>query len=79
MNLCSGRASVPAAGSISSSKNYNYAKNSNKRSEKNQMDILGFHPSQGVGGVIGVVAGDCIAGIIHEPERYARWKNRSVF
>jgi hypothetical protein len=31
---------------------------------------LGFHTSEGAGGVIGVIAGDCLNGIQYEPERY---------
>ncbi|KAI8925280.1 hypothetical protein BC831DRAFT_276921 [Entophlyctis helioformis] len=31
---------------------------------------LGFHPDDGVGGVIGVIAGDYLSGVEQEPERY---------
>lgn len=31
---------------------------------------LGFHTSEGAGGVIGVIAGDCLNGTQYEPERY---------
>lgn len=31
---------------------------------------LGFHTTEGAGGVIGVIAGDCLNGTHNEPERY---------
>ena len=31
---------------------------------------IGFHPQDGIGGVLGVIAGDCLNGVHDEPERY---------
>ena len=31
---------------------------------------LGYHPEDGIGGVLGVVAGDMLAGVEEEPDRY---------
>jgi hypothetical protein len=32
-------------------------------------DLLGFHPHQGVGGLLGVLGGDCIEGVLDDPDR----------
>lgn len=32
--------------------------------------VLGFNPTRGIGGVIGVIAGDCMNGVVDEPDRY---------
>ena len=37
---------------------------------KRARDALGYHPSEGAGGVVGVIAGDCLNGIDRNPDRY---------
>ena len=36
---------------------------------------LGYNPNEGAGGVVGVIAGDCLAGTQNEPDRYDCFKS----
>ncbi|KAJ3225439.1 hypothetical protein HK099_006810 [Clydaea vesicula] len=42
-----------------------------KSKKKDKSSKIGFHPNEGIGGVLGVFAGDCIAGVSEESDRYS--------
>ncbi|KAI9203831.1 uncharacterized protein BJ171DRAFT_582599 [Polychytrium aggregatum] len=41
-----------------------------KEGDAAKCETLGFHPDEGIGGVLGVIAGDCLSGLEEAPDRY---------
>ncbi len=37
--------------------------------KRERQNALGYHPQDGAGGVVGVIAGDCLNGVQQEPHR----------